>query len=80
MEATRNEIIMKLLREILPYDEINQTTELIESGILDSLSIMVFVTHLEDEFQIEVSDDAITADNFSNVLKIAQLVEECNQL
>lgn len=78
MEAKRNEIIMKLLREILPYDEINQTTELIESGILDSLSIMVFVTHLEDEFQIEISDDAITADNFSNVLKIAQLVEECN--
>ena len=61
--------------KIKPYEEIAVATELIESGILDSLSIMAFITLLEDEFEIEITDEAITAENFSSVLKIAQLVK-----
>lgn len=76
MESELNEKIIELLKNILPYEEINSTTELIENSLLDSLSIMLFVTQLEDEFGIEIADDAITAENFSNVLKIAGLVKD----
>lgn len=76
MESELNGKIIELLRKIVPYEEINSTTELVENGILDSLSIMLFVTQLEDEFGVAISDDAITAENFSNVSKIARLVED----
>lgn len=80
MESELNGKIIELLRKIVPYEEINSTTELVENGILDSLSIMLFVTQLEDEFGVAISDDAITAENFSNVSKIARLVEDSDKL
>lgn len=80
MESNLTEKIIDLLRKMLPYEEINNTTELIENGILDSLSIMMFVTQLEDEFGIEIPDDAVTSENFANVLKITRLVKECRAL
>lgn len=80
MESDLNKKIIELLTKIIPYEEINSATELIDNGILDSLSIMLFVTKLEDEFEVEIPDDAITAENFSNVWKIARLVEDNNTL
>lgn len=80
MESNLTEKIIDLLRKMLPYEEINNTTELIENGILNSLSIMMFVTQLEDEFGIEIPDDAVTSENFANVLKITRLVKECHAL
>lgn len=76
MESDLSKKIIELLTKIIPYEEINSATELIDNGILDSLSIMLFVTQLEDEFEVEIPDDAITAENFSNVRKIARLVED----
>lgn len=80
MESDLNKKIIELLTKIIPYEEITSATELIDNGILDSLSIMLFVTKLEDEFEVEIPDDAITAENFSNVWKIARLVEDNNTL
>ena len=68
--------IIEILREINPYEQIDEDTMLIESGILDSLSILSLVTQLEEEFAIEIVDDAITAKNFATVSEIVQLVKE----
>lgn len=66
--------IIELLKEIRPYEKITETSELIESGILDSLGIINLITQLEDAFEIEIADDAVTASNFSNVDSIVELV------
>lgn len=67
-------MIIELISDIRPYEKITETSELIESGILDSLGIINLITQLEDVFEIEVADDAVTAENFSNVDSIVQLV------
>ncbi|MBP2662125.1 MAG: hypothetical protein H6Q71_73 [Firmicutes bacterium] len=66
--------IIALLNEIRPYEKITGTSELIASGILDSLAIISLITQLEDAFDIEIADDAVTASNFANVDSIMQLV------
>ena len=74
------EKIIELIREICPYEQITENTELIESGILNSLSIVGLITQLEDEFGVEIADDAVTAKNFSTVPEIMKLVEESAKL
>lgn len=72
--------IIEILRTINPYEQITEYTELIESGILNSLSILSLVTQLEDEFGIEIADDVIIAKNFATVVDIAQLVEKSKKI
>jgi acyl carrier protein len=47
---------------------------LLESGILDSLSIFRLVAFLEDTFRIKISDQEITNENLKTVEIIEQLV------
>jgi acyl carrier protein len=47
---------------------------LLESGILDSLSIFRLVAFLEDTFRVKIGDQEITNDNLKDVETIEQLV------
>ena len=67
--------IVCLLKELRPYEEFAIGIELVESGILDSLAIFSLVSLLEDEFDIEIPDDAINAGNFSEVSHIENLIK-----
>ena len=64
------------MKEMRPYEEITETTELIESGILDSLVILHLAAQLEIAFDVEIADEALTAVNFANADAIAQLVRK----
>ncbi len=72
--------VLALLRELKPYEKIKEDTELIKSGILDSLAIFSLVTELEDEFKIEIDEDEITAANFSTPLHIETLITNSNKV
>ena len=65
--------IIGIMKEMRPYEEITETTELIESGILDSLVILHLAAQLEIAFDVEIADEALTAVNFANADAIAQL-------
>jgi acyl carrier protein len=47
---------------------------LLESGILDSLSIFRVVSFLEDTFRVRIGDQEITNENLKSVEAIEQLV------
>jgi acyl carrier protein len=47
---------------------------LLESGILDSLSIFRLVSFLEDTFRVRIGDQEITNENLKSVEAIEQLV------
>lgn len=70
------EKIIEMIRDINPYEQIDEASELVKSGILDSLSILSLVTQLEDEFEIEIPEDAVTAKKFATVADIVRLVKE----
>jgi acyl carrier protein len=48
---------------------------LIDSGMLDSLSIVTFVEGLQKAFNIEISMSDMTLDNFDNTQVITELVQ-----
>jgi acyl carrier protein len=46
----------------------------LESGLIDSLGILDLVHFLEDEFQIQVSDEELLPDNFESLDGVASFV------
>jgi acyl carrier protein len=71
--------IMEILTELEPYEDIDNSTDLIESGILDSLSIVYLVTQLEDKYNITIDENKILPDNFKSVDKIIELLNAIYQ-
>ena len=57
------EKILTILRDINPYVDIDRTSELIEEEILDSMGLLLLITELEKEYQIEISLDDLQADD-----------------
>ena len=43
-------------------------------GILDSMALMQLVAFLEEEFDIEIDDTEVTAENFRTIADIERLV------
>lgn len=48
---------------------------LLESGVLDSMSLLRLVGWLEERYGIAIADEQIVPDNFGTLTRIAALVE-----
>lgn len=68
--------IHEILLEINPYNEIEDQTDLIDEGILDSLSLVYIVTRIEEKYNIKINEELITPDNFRNIEKISYVIEK----
>jgi acyl carrier protein len=62
-------------QEVVPDSNVHlaHDTPLLD-GILDSLALMQLVAFLEEEFETEIDDSAVTADNFRTIGDIERLV------
>jgi acyl carrier protein len=75
------ERIKRIISEILLSNrglkiDLTNDLSLVDSGILDSLSVVRTVQMLQDEFDIELEVSDITLDNFDTIDLISKLVEE----
>lgn len=50
-------------------------TPLISSGLLDSISLIQVLAFMEDEFEVTIPDQFITAEGMDSVASIVQLAE-----
>lgn len=55
---------------------LSDDTQLIESGIIDSLGIMKLLQYLEESFSIRIADDELRPENFETPGTIVSLVEK----
>lgn len=55
---------------------INETVQLLESGIIDSLGVLDVVAFLEKSFTIKISDDELTPENFTSIQCLAEFVKK----
>ncbi len=69
------ERVLRLLGDELMIDVGSPTTDLIETGRLDSLALVELLAAIEQEFQVEVALDALEIDAFRSVESIAAFVE-----
>jgi acyl carrier protein len=68
------EKIIFLLKQIKPYEEIQDDTELIRNNIISSMELFELVFLIEIEFNIEIDEEQIVPDNFVTIKAIENLI------
>ena len=68
------EKIVAILKELMPGVDVTTCTTLVDDHYLDSLAIVVLISELEDQFDIEIPAVDIVADNFNSAENIQVLV------
>lgn len=70
--------IIQILEEITGENNlnINDNTDLLEEGIIDSLAFVELTTILEEEFEIEIQPTLVPLDTWRSIEKITKLVKE----
>ncbi len=66
--------IIRILSEKIHVEVPSVETDLMESGLLDSLTLVELMASLEEKFGISISFDDIELDNFRSVDRIAEFV------
>ena len=66
--------IVDLLSSLLPLEQFDSTTDLIEQGGIDSAGFMELFCQLENEFDIFIGIDDLQLDNFRTVKNMAAFV------
>ena len=69
-EFLRENVVVRSTDADLPADE-----SLLDSGILDSASMLVLVSFLESRFGLTISDEDLVPANFETIGAIVALVE-----
>lgn len=70
------EKILSILREINPYEEINERTQLIDEAILDSLTLVVLINEIERIFCVKIPEEKLQPDFFKDVPTIVKMIKE----
>jgi len=69
-----NDQIIHLLSERVRVEAPSADADLMESGLLDSLTLVELMSSLEEQFGIHISFDEIEIDNFRSARRIAEFV------
>ena len=67
--------VLELLQEEYPEIDFTGSDELVDDGILDSLTLTGIIAALSMEFDIEIPYDEIIEENFNSVAAMAEMVE-----
>jgi acyl carrier protein len=69
--------LLRFIRDELASnpDAVDDNTQLIDEGILDSMALMRLITFLEERAGVRVPDDEVVPDNFQTIASIQQLVD-----
>ena len=78
MTCTLSQKIRQFLVECTGDTSLNTDTDLLASGLLDSLTMMDLVVFIEVEFHHRVALDDMRPERFQTIGAIAQLVERLN--
>lgn len=69
------EKILNLLQAEYPEIDFNASDELVDDGILDSLTLTGIIAVLTIEFGITIPYEEIVEDNFNSIAGMAKMVE-----
>jgi acyl carrier protein len=78
MSATEDDV-RKILAQTFPDKDVSTENDLVGSGTLDSMSAIMLVGELEDEFGVTISPLDMTPENFASASTIAVLVDRLAQ-
>ena len=67
--------VLEILKEIKPTKDLSGVTDIVEGGYIDSFELMNLIMLLNERFDIEVSLDDMTPENFNSADAIAALAD-----
>lgn len=70
-------LIEELIVELNPFDDISNDTDLLEEGLLDSLSIIGLISSFEKKTGARLPQEMITIENFTSVASIVKSLKKC---
>lgn len=75
------EVVLARLRTHLPQSagHIEEGQNLIETGVLDSLGFVDFLTAIEQEFAVSIPEDVVYGNRFNTLVDMAQAIIEAAQ-
>ena len=68
--------IIDILTELHPDVDFDTCDTLIDDGILDSFDIVSIIARINEEFDVQITADRITPENFNSAEAIWALVSE----
>ena len=68
--------LTELFAKKLNLDVSSVDTDLVETGLLDSLTLVELLTQLDETFGVSISTDDLELENFRSIASIAGLVDQ----
>jgi acyl carrier protein len=73
-EVSTVDRVRLLIEDVLSIDVPNGDTDMIDSGLLDSLGLVSLIAEIEHEFQLELPLEDLDVNQFRSADRIAQLL------
>ena len=73
------EKLIEILSAIHPDVDFENTVDLIDDGILDSLDIVTIVTEINDVFDVNIPAEEIVPENFNSAEALYALIEKLDE-
>lgn len=70
------EKLLEILKEITDEIDFEHSTDLIDSGILDSFTILQIISALDEEYEISIPASEIIPKNFNSAEAMLKMVEK----
>ena len=71
--------LIEILSAIHPDVDFENTVDLIDDGILDSLDIVTIVTEINDVFDVTIPAEEIVPENFNSAEALYALIEKLDE-
>ena len=66
--------VLKICKECLPYVDFEKEKDMVNDGVIDSLSLMKLIGELSFEFDVFFDVESLSSENFANVEAITSLI------
>ncbi|MBQ8086473.1 MAG: acyl carrier protein [Lachnospiraceae bacterium] len=66
--------LLEILEDLLPGEDVENCTTLIDDHILDSFGILSLVSEIEDNFEVEISPAELIPENFNSAAALWDLI------
>ena len=73
------EQVLSVLKEVKPTRNLENVSDIIEGGYLDSFELMLLISKLDEVFDIEITIDDIIPENFNSIDAIVKMVKSIKQ-
>jgi acyl carrier protein len=73
-DTVSSHLIVTLIRQVVGIDVVDPTTNLLATGIIDSLAFVSLLLAIENEFAVSIDVNSLDLEDFQSVERITRFV------